>query len=90
MATLGGGGPLSSGPHDVGGVLAEELGPDPEALFVANTKRSFQQWEREVVALVRLIRDQAWTDGKPVLYSWDPIRRAIEGLPKPVYDATAY
>jgi hypothetical protein len=90
MATLRAGGPLASGPHDVGGVPRAELGPDPEAYFVANTARRFQQWEREVVAMIRLIRDQIWSDGEPVLYSWDPIRRAIEGLPKPVYDATAY
>lgn len=92
MAALGDGGPLTSGPHDVGGMCKgdPDLGEDPEAIFVANAKRSFAQWERETVAMIRLVREQDWTDGKRVLSSWDQVRRAIESLPKSVYDSTAY
>ena len=61
-----------------------ELGYDPDADFVANSSRSFQQWEREVQAMISIVRQQNWTDGEPVLPSWDPVRRAIESLPKPV------
>jgi hypothetical protein len=86
------GGALAGGPHDVGGLPAAEIAGEAveEATLVANSRRAFQQWEQEVVAMVRLVRDQSWTDGQPILSHWDPIRRAIESLPKPVYDATAY
>lgn len=84
MATLGNGGPLTSGPHDVGGLCNSALGAEPEADFNANSSRSFQQWEREVQAMISIVRQQDWTDGEPVLPSWDPVRRAIESLPKPV------
>ena len=86
MATLRDGGPLTGGPHDVGGLCAgdPELGDDPDSEFVANSSRSFQQWEREVQAMISIVRQQNWTDGEPVLPSWDPVRRAIESLPKPV------
>ena len=86
MATLRDGGPLTGGPHDVGGLCADdpELRDDPDSEFVANSSRSFQQWEREVQAMISIVRQQNWTDGEPVLPSWDPVRRAIESLPKPV------
>jgi hypothetical protein len=92
MAALGDGGPLTGGPHDVGGLCKgdPELGDDPDAVFVANAKRAFAQWERETVAMIYMVRQQDWTDGERVLASWDPIRRAIESLPKSVYDSTAY
>lgn len=124
MAALGDGGPLTSGPHDVGGMckgdpdlgalphngkfdlqsfsaLSHSLwlyaaligtgaGEDPDAIFIANAKRSFAQWERETVAMIYMVRKQDWTDGERVLSSWDQVRRAIESLPKSVYDSTAY
>ena len=67
MADLGDGGPLTAGPHDVGGLCIPELGDDPDAVFVANSKRPFAQWERETVAMIYMVRAQDWpADGEKV------------------------
>ena len=90
MAELGGGGPLTAGPHDVGGLCGPDLGDDNDAVFVPNAKRPFAQWERETVAMIYMVRAQDHADGSKILSNWDPVRRAIESLPKKVYDSTAY
>lgn len=41
MASLGDGGPLTSGPHDVGGLCDPALGAEPEADFTANSSRIY-------------------------------------------------
>lgn len=65
----------SGGPHDVGGALT--------SLPIDLTERPFQHWERAVHALMVCLVQKK-------LLTVDEMRRAIEGLPKHVYEAWGY